>query len=304
MNGAQVMSAFSLQNTDLVRIMEGKGARRVMLIINLLLVAWIASILANLTWNLLAPPPAPLEPVAVDTGSAAARPDPGLQLIKQLPGWHLMGKVELAPAPVKVSAPIDAPDTRLNLVLHGSLASEDKDRARAIIADPKGKEDQYAIGDTLPGNAELSEIYPDRVILMRGGRYETLRLPDDGQSRNSPGLRRTVSRSPVVPADRLRTVRQQLKQSPRSLYGIVRTTPMKDEDGTIKGYQLSPGRDPQLFEQLGLLEGDVVVQVNDIRLDKEENGVKALKSVQSGDAVSLTVLRNGVEEVMSFSLPE
>jgi general secretion pathway protein C len=79
---------------------------------------------------------------------------------------------------------------------------------------------------------------------------------------------------------------------------------MKDEDGTIKGYQLSPGRDPQLFEQLGLLEGDVVVQVNDIRLDKEENGVKALKSVQSGDAVSLTVLRNGVEEVMSFSLPE
>ena len=79
---------------------------------------------------------------------------------------------------------------------------------------------------------------------------------------------------------------------------------MKADDGKIIGYRLSPGREPELFGQLGLMEGDVVVQVNDIPLDTTENGMKALKSVQTGDAVSLTVLRNGVEETLSFSMPE
>jgi len=297
------MPAFALQPSDLIRIMEGSAMKRAILIINLLLVIWIASILATLTWSLFAPPAEVPAAAGVDTGSVAAVPDPALALIRQLPGWHLMGSAQQAPAPVKTSTPIDAPETRLKLVLHGSLASDDKQRARAIIADPKGEEDQYAIGDTLPGNAELSDVYPDRVILLRGGRYETLRLPEDRNTGSSSiSLSRTAVRT--APSSRLRTVRQQLQKRPRSLYGIMRTTPMKGEDGNLIGYRLSPGREPELFEQLGLMEGDVVVQVNDIRLDKQENGMRALKSVQTGDAVSLTVLRNGVEEVMSFSMPE
>ncbi|MGD8311596.1 MAG: type II secretion system protein N, partial [Gammaproteobacteria bacterium] len=250
------MPEFTLQQSDLVRVMESKGAKYAILIINLLLVIWIAGILASLTWSFFAPRQAPSESVVVDAASDAARPDPAVQLIKQLPGWHLMGKAQEAPAPVKVNTPIDAPDTRLKLVLHGSLASDDREQARAIIADPKGEEEQYAIGDTLPGNAELSEIYPDRVILLRGGRYETLRLPEDRDTGNSSVVsRRNVSRAPASPANRLRTVRQQLRQSPRSLYGIMRTSPKKGEDGSLIGYQLSPGRDRQLFKQLGLMEG-------------------------------------------------
>lgn len=297
------MPEFTLQRSDLVRITEGTGMRRAILVINLLLVVWIASILANLTWSLLAPPPEPPAAVEVEAGNVAAAPDPTLQLIRQLPGWHLMGTAQQAPEPVQASTPIDAPDTRLQLVLHGSLASDDKKEARAIIADPKGEEDQYAIGDTLPGNAELSEIYPDRVILLRGGRYETLRLPQD-KNTGSSSISRTRTVVPAAPSSRLRTMQQQLKRNPRSLYGIVRASPMKGDKGEMIGYRLSPGREPELFAQLGLMQGDVVVQVNGIRLDTTQNGMKALKSVQSGDAVSLTVLRNGVEEVLSFNVPE
>ena len=83
----------------------------------------------------------------------------------------------------KTSAPVDAPETKLKLVLRGVFSSEDQDNARAIIADPRGKEEQYSIGDMLPGNAELSEVHADKVILKRSGRYETLRLPTD----NKPG---------------------------------------------------------------------------------------------------------------------
>ena len=96
-----------------------------------------------------------------------------------MPNWHLFGEVAPEAEPVKTVVPVDAPDTRLKLSLHGTFSSADAALARAIIADERGNEEMYAVGDILPGNAELSEIQSDKVILLRGGRYEILRLPRD-----------------------------------------------------------------------------------------------------------------------------
>jgi len=298
------MNVLSLQQNDVIRLMRGQHMQRIIWVINLLLVVWIASQLASLTWGLLAPAETP-EPAAVVAGDLPARTDPDQQLIRQLPEWHLLGVVKQDAAPVKQAAPVDAPDTRLKLVLRGSLASDDKQHARAIIADPGGKEEQYALGDTLPGNAELSEVYPDRVILLRNGRYETLRLPKDNKPGGNKVASRTTGRRPATsPAQRLQTVRQQLRQSPKSLYGLVRATPHKADDGSIVGYAVAPGRDPELFTEIGLQKGDVVMQVNDIKLDNPANSARALKSVQSGKSVSVTVLRSGAEQVLTLNLPE
>lgn len=298
-----------MQQVDFVRLMQSPQMRRVILVVNLLLVIWIASQLASLTWGFLSPAEE-AAPAVVETAATPVRRNEELALIRQMPDWHLMGVVTQQAAPVKAAVPIEAPDTRLKLILRGALSSDEPDHARAIIADPRGKEDQYAIGDNLPGNAELSEIHPDRVILKRNGRYETLRLPKDKQAGGNTVASRAVAgrtagrQTAASPAQRLQTVRQQLQQSPKSLYGLVRATPHTGEDGSIVGYTLAPGRDPELFDQVGLQEGDVVVQVNDIRLDNPANSARALKSVQTGESVSVTVLRGGEEQVLSLSLPE
>jgi general secretion pathway protein C len=218
-----------------------------------------------------------------------------------------MGVVAKGSAPVRSAAPVDAPETKLKLVLRGVFSSDDKDNARAIIADPRGQEEQYAIGDTLPGDAELSEVHAEKVILMRGGRYETLRLPRDDMPANTVFRQPTpppAARSSSSPAERLRTVRENLRERPRDLYNLVRATPKNDAEGNIIGYELGPGRDPELFAQVGLQEGDVAIQINDIKLDNPANSARALKSAQSGETVSVTVLRNGQEEVLSLSVPE
>ena len=95
-----------------------------------------------------------------------------------------------------------------------------------------------------------------------------------------------------------------MRKRPRDLYNLVRATPEKDGDGNTIGFELGPGRDPELFKQVGLQEGDVAIQINDIKLDNPANSARALKSAQSGDTVSVTVLRNGQEEVLSLSVPE
>lgn len=300
------MSGISLQPNDLVRLLQGRNARIGIALFNLLLVVWIAAQLAALTWAIL---PQPRSPQArPDTLAGAGKSaNPYIALIEKLPGLHLMGEPSVA-APVASAAPVDAPDTQLRLTLRGALASDNKADARAIIADSSGKEEQYAIGDTVPGNAELSQIYPDRVILKRSGRYETLRLPNDesgaGRAPLSGGRSATLplaGNTAETPAERLRQIREQIMNSPRSLYGMIRATPKTDEHGHTMGYMVSPGRDPRLFNQVGLRPGDVVLEVNNMSLADPANGAKALKSLQEGQQVTVKLLRGGVERTLTIA---
>lgn len=297
------MSVFSLQQADIFRILQSSNTKWLIFAINLLLVVWIAGLLATLTWDLVTPQAdVQVENIKVSPLPVAA--DPNAQLIRQLPGWHLMGVVAQKQAPVVIETPVDAPDTRLKLVLHGVLVSDQSGKARAIIADPKGKEEQYAIGDTLPGNAELSEVYPDRVILKRNGRFETLRLIQDNPSARTASTRRPKRKLSRQQEQVLGELRQKIEQSPKTLLEVVRPRPFKNSSGEMVGYSLQPGRERELFSDLGLQAGDVVVQINDVRLNSVKSGIKALRSIQSGDTANMTILRNGQEEMMSFRMPE
>ena len=297
------MSVLSLQQADVFRVLQSENTRWFIRGINLLLVVWIASLLAALTWGLVTPQGSiqlddiKVSPLSIET-------DPNAQLVRQLPGWHLMGVVTREQTPVVVSTPIDAPDTRLKLVLHGVYVTGESGKARAIIADPKGKEEQYAVGDKLPGNAELSEVYPDRVILQRNGRYETLRLIPDSKSKRGGAIKSSGKTLTAKHEQKIRDIRQKIKQSPKTLIQVVRPTPYMGEDGAMIGYTLQPGRELELFKGLGLQPGDVAVQINDVKLNSKESGMQALKSIQSGDDASITILRGGQEQVMNFRMPD
>jgi general secretion pathway protein C len=105
-------------------------------------------------------------------------------------------------------------------------------------------------------------------------------------------------------SERLQSLRQNLGRNPNSLFGLVRTIPKKDDHGKMIGYTLQPGREPELFEQMGLKPGDIVTRLNDISLDNLASGMQALKSAQSGDTVSMTVLRGNQQQTLTFRMPD
>jgi general secretion pathway protein C len=293
------MTGISLHSNDLARLLQGRNAQLSIRLVNLLLVVWIAAQLATLTWALFPRQEQAAAP-AVTQSKPSPQSSPQSALVEQLPEMHLMG-VPTQEASAIANASVNAPDTQLQLTLHGALASDDKEQARAIIAEPGGKEDQYAIGDTVPGNAELSEIYPDRVILKRSGRFETLRLPvDNGPAGSAPRSLSAVVGAAATPSERLRQVREQIQNNPRSMYGMIRATPQVDEDGNISGYAVAPGQDPRLFSQVGLQDGDVVTEVNGMSMSDPANSAKALKSLQGGEQVTVKLLRGGVEQMLTL----
>lgn len=291
---------------DLLMLCRQPGAR-LRALVHVLLILLLCYSLARLTWRLWPAPELPaLLPIQGQSVTVAS--SEGAGLARQIPQWHLFGEVARE---VGAPKPADLPETNLKLTLRGLIASTKPDEARAIVADPSGKEDFYRIGDKLPGNAELVEIHPDRIVIRRGGRYETLKLPKESLSMGSalvPGAAvdpagGSLSGSAAAAPRRsysLREYRDTLLTDPQQVADLVRITPAYDNGG-FAGYTLQPGRDASFLGRYGLRPGDVVTSVNGVELDSPATGFSLIKDLTSADTLDLVVERNGVKQ--RFTLP-
>ena len=272
-------------------------------LVNVLLIIWLAWLSAKLTW-LLVPEAGQTEPAVTAAPAAVQRRPPRINET-QIAGWHLFGVAgEEKSVEKKV---LEAPETSLRLTLRGVFASEESTGGRAIVGDPKGKEDNYGVGDPLPGGAKLSEIYPDRIILERNGRFETLRLPKElttpdsanAANRSAPRSGAASSASKVAAFQKYR---KEIKQNPSSFMNYVQAMPYR-EKGEFIGFKLQAGRQPDAFNQLGLQSGDIVKAINGVQIDSPASGMKAMRALGDGDTVNVTLLRGGQETSLSLSLP-
>jgi general secretion pathway protein C len=293
----------------LPRLMALGADKRLPMLATLAVILLLAQSLAALTWALLPAPAVEGLPPAPNPG--ARRTVAGTPVVANMAQWHLFGEVQKE-APTPLQPAVDAPDTSLNLKLHGVLASKNPAVARAIISDGKAVEEAYAVNGNLPGGAILREIHADRVILEYRGRLEALRLPKESIEGATDDVMRG-SRQPsalpgVAPAGGdtsglLRQYRDALTNNPASVMDLVRAEPVMDEaSGQLKGYRLGPGKDRQLLGRFGLRPGDVVTSVNGVPLDNPIKALEILRDITGASQVSLEVERNGVSQSFAFQI--
>lgn len=297
----------AITGKDLLMLCQQPGPR-LRASVHVLLILLLAYSLAQLSWRLLPQvEQQPLLPVTALTTKTVVASAANNNLVQQLPGWHLFGEV---PRQVVAPQPVDLPETNLKLTLKGLIASPNQDEARAIVADPSGKENFYKVGDKLPGNAELKEIHSDRIVIQRGGRYETLKLPkeslDISSVSSSPASaaigQNRAARAAAAPrrSYSLRQYRDTLLNDPQKVADLVRIQPA-NKNGRFAGYKLQPGRDATFMTRYGLLPGDVVTSVNGVELDSPAKGFGLIKDLSSADTLDLVIDRNGVKR--HFTLP-
>ncbi|MEJ2138886.1 MAG: type II secretion system protein GspC [Gammaproteobacteria bacterium] len=199
---------------------------------------------------------------------------------------HLFGVAGADPTPV---ATIDAPETRLNLKLRGTIAAGDENLAHAIIADGNGKDEVFFIKDSLPGGAVLHEVYPDRVILNRAGVLETLRLP---RLSESLGKQPTSARSRPEASQPSGSMASMMQRGPASFTDVLRPQPYMP-NGELQGYRVYPGRDRRKFAALGLRPGDLVTDINGQPLNNLQSGMEVFKNLGDATQLTVTIERNG-----------
>lgn len=298
----------AIQLNQVIDWLQGPRAEQTARGVALVLGVWLLYRMATLVWQFVPAPELPEPPAeaVATTPTAAARPRLN---ITEIVDWHLFG-TSTAPASAAGggTAPIDAPETQLNLILRGVLSSDDPKEAHAIIAEPNGTENFFRVGAALPGGAELKEIYADRIILMRAGRHETLRLPREGVEGagggNASGMPGSRGLAPTGdPSALLGEYRDLAAQNPQALLDLARAVPVPAPGGGFAGFRLFPGNKPALFSQLGLYPGDLLMEVNGVAMDSPMRGAELMQQMRDSNQLDLRIERAGQEINLSVALP-
>ena len=294
------------------------GQRLAVTVVTITLVIALARGLAILTLAVLfgqSSPSLGLTPPAPDSAAAGRAASVPSADDAAIAGWHLFGRAETG-QPVK-ALPAAVPVTPLNLRLVGVFFAErGGNRALALIAEGSGIERGYRIGEALPGGARLEQILRDRVIVSRNGRQEAIHMPkmdESGQTLlpTSPAPETLDESEPdpdtsgtpqIIDASAIAgRLRGEITARPQALEDIAFASPYM-QNGQFVGFRLRPGRDRQIFQQLGLNGGDVLTEINGTRINSPAQGLMMLQELMSASQLGVRVLRNGAEIPLTFSL--
>jgi general secretion pathway protein C len=214
---------------------------------------------------------------------------------------HLFGVPGVEPV---IATSVDAPETRLNLKLRGTIAADDPAMAHAIIAEGNGQDEVYFLNDKVAGGAVLHEVHADRVILNRAGAFETLRLPKLSESLGSQAsFNTTVSNRLPSGFPSGGSVQQRMPQTASSFTDILRPQPYMP-NGEMKGYRIYPGRDRRKFASLGFRPGDLVTEVNGQLLNNLQSGMETFQKLGAASQLTITIERAGQPMVISIDRNE
>lgn len=268
-------------------------------VLTLLLVAVLAWQLASLLWTLVPlPKSAAWTPAPGFVDPAPTKPPLNMDALASA---HVFGQLQSNASTASLA---NAPDTQLNFTLLGILAGSTERESLALIA-KDNDEAPYAIGDDVSSGVNLQAIFPDRVILSRNGRLETLRLDKDAPS-NATVFNTAAANSSepqegtAAAAQMLAQIKTQVLTDPSKAANFIRVQPISGEGG-MKGYRVYPGPERSAFNAAGLKPGDVVTAINGTSLSDPGQALQLLQSLAQSSSMSLTVDRNGVSQSVNVS---
>jgi general secretion pathway protein C len=283
------------------------------IVVTLLLVLLISWRAADITWSLIPAPEIPFHvtPEAVDKPSSTKPGPTDSNQLADLAKLHLFGVAGVT-KPKKVDK--KAPETRLNLTLHGVFVAEKPEMGAAIIGTGSTQK-YYRVGSGVMSGVTLQAVFTDRVVLLRKGQSEVLRFPKvkgnlATNSRTSQRSRRSTrsntgfgprTSSSSASGANLSQYRDMLRDEPLKVFEYVRFVPVKSRDG-MKGYRILPQKNRELYNQLGVRPSDLVTAVNGIPLTDDKEAMRLFDQIKDAQNLQVDIIRNGQSRSLSFDL--
>jgi len=174
---------------------------------------------------------------------------------------------------------------------------EESGRSSAIIRTPDNQQKIFFVGDTICCGARLEEVYPEEVIISRGGVRESLRLANRQDApRRAPPARQGATSGSGQQGDIPATPAPNQEDAASSIARIVRLQPMRSPSG---GFRLVvyPAADEAAFEAFGFRSGDVVVSINNRPSPANLGDLNNLLQTMSSASEAVIVVDRGGAQV-------
>jgi type II secretion system protein C len=209
----------------------------------------------------------------------------------------------------------DLEETKLPLSLIGTVASSLREEARASVRiDREGRVVTVRIGEEVIDGATVSRIERRRVVLENRGSLEALSLDDD----NARPLQASRGLAPTRPTDARRGPPRQGRatattrrrppidaaalRDPAQIASQARFLP-RYEDGTgkILGIQVDAVRSGSLLEDIGMRDGDTIVEFNGLEIAGAEDASELLSELAEVEEFEVQVVgRDGTRRTLEY----
>jgi general secretion pathway protein C len=275
-------------------------------LISIILVIWIGMNLADLTWRMVPAPKSAAvnlqQPLQQSRAAGGGREDE--VNLSQVSPLHLFGKAGVTPVK-KIET--KAPETRLNLTLHGVFVEDDPELGAAIIGTSGNQQKYYKVGASVMNGVKLQGVFEDRVVLLRNGQSEILRFPKVSDRGTRP-IASALPQSSINPRGgqptsgaSLSEYKAVFQKEPLKIFEHVRFVPVRSRDG-LKGYRVLPQKNRKLYNKLGIRPSDLVTAVNGVNLTNDREAMKLMQMLKEATSVQVDIIRNGQPSSLNFSL--
>jgi general secretion pathway protein C len=251
------------------------------------MLAWAGHSLARLFWLFNSPQPSAAAGPVVPVASPVARN--GLQA-ERIDIAYLQENFRLSNGRGDLGQSTDngdlqqAANTRLSLVLRGSIAGSSAANSSAIIASGD-RQQVYSVNDelalTTPG-VTLDSVHPRYVVLNNNGRLETLWMYDPQDSTDTPPPRADGSAAGAERAN---------NAAAPQINGQVQVRIYR-ENGNVRGLQIRQDSDAGMLRAAGLQAGDIITAVDGVAVDQGGDLSALTRELQNRDRIDLELIRN------------
>ena len=295
--------------------------------------------LANLLWMVITPAPSIAHAANRANPSQKASLGRQENYGKLIADQHLFGAIPKAaptkvktPEPVKVAKPVKAP-INLNLKLHGIISSNNSGGGFAMISYNGKTQEVFRPGDPIPKKIPgqdtvdsigvmVTKVSKEFVTIDNNGTEQTLTLPEIktnqavSNNQSIPTSQSAVTDKPriIQPANAaaqtptissstggiqtLTDLREEAIVNPNVLMTVI-TPSVVRENGQMIGIRVYPSRNRKLFRALGLRNGDIVTQVNDVVIDDQSKGMAIFQQLAESASLEIHITRGGNEQILT-----
>ena len=226
----------------------------------------------------------------------------------------------------KITAELDSLFV-LNVAKSAKNIPPEKSRgnAFAIISQAGGEQKMYSEGENIADAVKIIDIYADKIVVENRGVIQEIFLSDGenttvttasntparrtAQSANvSAGQSKPRPNSESAPRRRgenlgqqdLRTLRTDIMNDVSILAQFSAPEPLL-MDGQVKGFRLHLSNRLRLLYQIGFRPGDVITELNGVRLNDPDTIQQTLYNFISAEQLSVSVMRGQQEETFRYN---
>jgi general secretion pathway protein C len=194
---------------------------------------------------------------------------------------------------------VSATVSRTDLKLFGTVVADERSQ---VLLEANKELKLYHLGDKVPGNGTVEEIRRNQVkIRNRDQSLTTLTLhekpPPSSRgmesaaktNRGTEGTVREIGKNRwMISRSTIESVRENFADQLRLAQMQPRTV-----DGKTDGFLIQRINPRSLLSKLGLRRGDVIIEVNNIKLDSPEKALQVFQQLREARQITLAVERKG-----------